>query len=117
MRLLCIAASDPYQHDAAQDLLDALLVAATFGAEVSVLFQDDGVWQLLKDQQGDRAARRGIGAQLESLPLFDVESLYADARSLHERGLTGSDLLLPVERLDTPALAALLAAHDQVIRL
>lgn len=117
MRLLYIAARPPYADDRAQELLDALLVAASFGAEVSVLFQDDGVWQLLPGQEGAALARRGLGPQLEALPLFDVERLYADAISLSERGLGADDLLLPVRALEAIDLAALLANHDQVIRL
>lgn len=117
MRLLYIAARAPYADDRAQELLDALLVAASFGAEVSVLFQEDGVWQLLPGQDGAPLARRGFGPQLEALPLFDIERLYADAVSLAERGLEADDLLLPVRALDAIDLAALLAGHDQVIRL
>lgn len=117
MRLLYIAARAPYADDSAQELLDALLVAASFGAEVSVLFQDDGVWQLLPGQDGAPLGRRSLGAQLDALPLFEVERLYADAVSLGERGLTNADLLLPVEMLDGSGLATLLASHDQVIRL
>lgn len=117
MRILYIAAADPYRDAHAQELLDALLVAATFGAEVSLLFQDDGVLQLLAGQDGKALGRRTLGAQLEALPLFDVENLHADAVSLQERGLSTDDLLLPVTVLAAPDLAALLARHDQVIRL
>lgn len=117
MRLLYIAATDPYRDSRAQELLDALLVAATFGAEVSVLFQDDGVWQLLAGQDGAPLGQRSLGAQLEALPLFDVEHLYVDRHDLRTHGLDEHDLLLPVTALDTPDLAGLLASHDQVIRL
>lgn len=117
MRILYIAARAPYGDDRAQELLDALLVAASFGAEVSVLFQDDGVWQLLPGQDGQQLGRRSLGAQLDALPLFEVEQRYADATSLTGRGLTADDLLLPVQVLHGPELAALLASHDQVIRL
>jgi len=122
MRLLYIAARAPYADDRAQELLDTLLVAASFGAQVSVLFQDDGVWQLLPGQNGAALGRKSLGAQLEALPLFEVDHIYTDAVSLAERGLAGNDqsskdLLLPAQALDAPALAALLAGHDQVIRL
>lgn len=117
MRLLYIAASDPCTHERAQELLDALLVAASFGAEVSLLFQDDGIWQLLPDQRSDLLGRRSLGAQLDALPLFDVEALYVDAHSLGERNLHAGELRLPVRPLQRDALAALVRAHDQVIRL
>lgn len=117
MRLLYIAASDPCASDRAQELLDALLVAASFGAQVSLLFQDDGVLQLLPDQDSALIARRSLGAQLDALPLFEVDALYADAASLRERGLSADALRLPAAPLEAGDLAALLRAHDQVIRL
>lgn len=117
MRILYIAARAPYSNDTAQELLDALLVSAAFGAEVSVLFQDEGVWQLHSGQDGSLLGRPSLGAQLQALPLYDVEQLYVDADSLHARGLASADLLLPVDLLQGAQLAALLAACDQVIRL
>lgn len=117
MRLLYIAASDPCASDCAQELLDTLLVAASFGAQVSLLFQDAGVLQLLPDQDTTLIGRRSLGAQLDALPLFEVDALYADAEDLRAHGLTAEDLRLPVQPLAPHDLAALLRGHDQVIRL
>lgn len=117
MRLLIIAASDPYMNWQAQELLDALLVSATFGAEVSLLFQDDGILQLLPDQDAARLGRRSLVSQLDALPLFDIDLVYVDIHSLAQRGLKTFDLALPVMALDPQEMAALLAIHDQVIRL
>ena len=73
-----------------------------------MLFQDDGVWQLLAGQDGAPLGQRSLGAQLEALPLFDVEHLYVDRHDLRTRGLDEHDLLLPVTALDTPDLAGLI---------
>jgi len=117
MRLLIIAASDPYKDWQAQELLDALLVSATFGAEVSLLFQDDGILQLLPNQDAARLGRRSLVSQLDALPLFDIELIYVDVHALAHLGLKTFDLALPVMALDAQEMAALLAVHDQVIRL
>jgi len=117
MRILYIAARAPYSNDTAQELLDALLVSAAFGAEVSVLFQDEGVWQLHGGQNGSLLGRPSLDAQLQALPLYDVDQLFVDAGSLHTRGLTVNDLILPVDLLQGAQVAALLAGCDQVIRL
>lgn len=117
MRLLYIAASDPYASLRAQTLLDALLVAASFGAQVSVLFQGHGLLQLLPEQHGATLSRRSLGAQLDALPLFDIDAIYldrADAECLH---LDLQAVALPVTWLDAPGIASLIAAHDQVVRL
>lgn len=117
MRLLYIAARAPYNNDTAQELLDALLVSAAFGAEVSVLFQDQGVFQLHAGQQGQLLGRKSLDAQLQALPLYDVEHVFVDAHSLHEFGLSAEHLIIPVQILAGSALAALVAHADQVIRL
>ena len=116
MRLLIIAASDPYAHQHAQELLDAMLVAATFGAEVSLLFQDAGILQLLPEQSSELLGRRSLSRQLNALPLFDIERVYVDLNALGQLGLKTLDLALPVMALDSQEMAALVAVHDQVIR-
>ena len=115
-RLLFIQHRPPYSDDRAAELLDALLVAAAFGQQVAVLFQDDGVWQLLPGQQGKALERKTLLAQLQALGLYDVEQLYVDQQSLRERGLEGITLGLPAQALAAHELAPLLAAHDLVLR-
>lgn len=106
----------PYGSESPSEQLDALLVAAAFGQQVAVLFQDDGVWQLLPMQDGKALERRTLGAQLQALPLYEVHTLYVDAESLRERSLAVEDLALPAQPLDGEALIALVAAHDIVLR-
>jgi tRNA 2-thiouridine synthesizing protein C len=89
---------------------------ATFGLRVAVLFQDDGVWQLLPRQDGKPLERRTLGAQLQALELYEVKALYADAASLAERGLAADQLALSVKVLEADGLQALLAEHDLVLR-
>lgn len=106
----------PYGSESAQEQLDALLVAAAFGQKVSVLFQDDGVWQLLPQQEGRALERRTLAAQLQALELYEVNMLYADAASLSERGLDSSQLALNVQVLDAVALKKLLSEQNMLLR-
>lgn len=115
-RTLFIQHRAPYGSESPQEQVDAQLVAATFGIAVSVLFQDDGVWQLLSQQDGKSLGRRSLGAQLQALELYDIRDYYVDAVSLAERGLEPGQLSLPVKVLDTAALRALIAEHDLVLR-
>lgn len=106
----------PYGSESAQEQIDALLVAAAFGQIVSVLFQDDGVWQLLAQQEGRALERRTLGAQLQALELYDIKAIYVDAASLAERGLPPDQLLLQAVPVDKKSLQKLLAAQDLVLR-
>jgi len=116
-RILFIASRSPYADERAQELLDMLLVCSTFGAGVSLLFDGDGLWQLLPDQASDQIARRSIAAQLSSLPLFDVEHIYADAKQLAKLPLPVSELCLSCQPLSTLELAMLMTQHEHIVRL
>lgn len=115
-RTLFIQHRAPYGSESPQEQVDAQLVAATFGLGVSVLFQDDGVWQLLGQQDGKALGRRSLGAQLQALELYDVRELFVDAASLAEHGLDTDRLALPAKPLDAAGVRALIAEHDLVLR-
>lgn len=106
----------PFGSESPQEQLDALLVCAAFGQQVSVLFQDEGIWQLLPAQSGRPLQKRTLAAQLQALELYEVKALYADAASLHARGIMPEDLALPVSVLDAQALQALLGQQDFLLR-
>jgi tRNA 2-thiouridine synthesizing protein C len=115
-KILFIQHKAPYGSESPTETLDAALVCAAFGQAVSLLFQGDGVWQLMNHQQGQALERKTLLAQLSALPLYDIEHLYADAASLRERGLHIDTLGLPVQALEPDDLRALIAAHDHVMR-
>ena len=52
MKFLYLLRRPPYSGSLAAEAIDSILVAGVFDQRVSVLFKDDGVLQLLKDQQG-----------------------------------------------------------------
>lgn len=115
-KILFIQHQAPYGSESPSETLDAALVCAAFGQPVSLLFQGDGVWQLLANQQGQALERKTLIAQLGALPLYDIEHIYADAASLRERGLQADTLGLPVQALEADGIRALIAAHDHVLR-
>ena len=106
----------PYQGYGALETLDALLVAAAFGQNPSVLFQGDGVWQLLQPQQPQLIGRTSVAAQLEALPLYDVNDVYVDEDSLTARGLNVTQLTLSVTLVKPRDMAAFIAQHSPIIR-
>lgn len=115
-KTLFIQHRSPYSSESPQEQLDALLVCATFGHSVSLLFQDDAVWQLIDQQSGSPLNKRTLAAQLQVLPLYDIEQLYVDAHSLQERHIDSATLTLPVTPLSSDALKKLLAEQDLIIR-
>ena len=114
-RLVLLTRRGPYGSTAPREALDAALAAAAFEVPVTIVFDGDGVWQLHRRQTPTQLGEKNLGANLEALPLFEVEDLRVTRRALDARGLVPEDLLLPVEVLDVDGLAALLASADQVL--
>jgi len=115
--LLIISRQAPWAGPAAREALDIALSGGAFDLPISMLFLDDGVFQLAPDQRPANLEQKDLQANLQALPLFGVEALYVSQRSLGERGLNATSLTLPVQALDAAALRDLLQTHDQVITI
>ena len=102
-RILFIVAHPPQRGALPRELLDALLVGAVFEQQISVLFLDEGVYQLLD--------ARGFGA----LPAYDVDDVFADKATLGRLGLGATNLAVPVRGLTRTGIRKLVASQDVVI--
>ena len=115
--LLIISRQAPWSGPGAREALDIALAGGAFDLPIGLLFLDDGVFQLIAGQQPGQLQQKDLGANLQALPMFGVESLYASQHSLNERGLSDAELNLAVQRLDDSTLTALLDRYDQVITI
>ncbi|HBX53986.1 sulfurtransferase complex subunit TusC [Pseudomonas sp. UBA2684] len=115
--LLIVSRQAPWSGPGAREALDIVLAGGAFDLPIGLLFLDDGVFQLSAAQQPSALQQKDLSANLQALPLFGVEALYASARSLLERGLAAEPLTLAVEVLDDAALTGLIERYDQVITL
>ena len=105
----------PYGTIYALESLEVVLIAATFDQDVSLVFVDDGVYELTRGQQTKDIGIKNFSPSYRALEGYDVEKLYVERHSLVQRGLTEKDLLVPVEVLDTQAMAELMAQQDVVL--
>ncbi|HMS27310.1 MAG TPA: sulfurtransferase complex subunit TusC [Burkholderiaceae bacterium] len=105
----------PYGTIYALESLEVVLITATFDQDVSLVFVDDGVYELVKGQQTKDIGIKNFSPSYRALDGYDVEKLYVDKQSLEQRGLTESDLLVPVEVLDAKAMGDLMAAQDVIL--
>ncbi|KAB0549741.1 sulfurtransferase complex subunit TusC [Pseudomonas argentinensis] len=113
--LLIISRQAPWSGPGAREALDIALAGGAFELPVGMLFLDDGVLQLAVGQTPEAVQQKDLTANLQALPMFGVEALYACAQSLALRGLRETSL--DVERLDSDGLRALIDRYDQVITL
>jgi tRNA 2-thiouridine synthesizing protein C len=105
----------PYGTVYALESLEVVLITATFDQDVSLAFLDDGVYELVKGQQTKGIAQKNFSPTYRALEDYDVEKLYVERESLHARGLSEADLLVPVAVLSSAEMGALMAEQDVVL--
>lgn len=115
--MLIITRQAPWSGPSAREALDIALAGGAFELPLGLLFLDDGVFQLAPAQQPAQLEQKDLTANLQALPLFGVDALYAARRSLVERGLNEQTLPLTVTVLDDPDLGTLMQRYDHVITL
>jgi len=105
----------PYGTVYALESLEVVLIGAAFDQDVSLVFMDDGVYQLTKNQQTDGIGMKNFSPTYRALEMYDVEKLYVDKESMEARGLTEDDLVVPVEVMDSAQLRDLMESQDVVL--
>ncbi len=113
--ILIINRRPPYGRSNAREALDVALTCGVFEQPVSLLFLDDGILQLLRDQQGAAIEQKNLAANLGALPLYDIDRLYVAEASLQQHGLSDDQLILPVQTLNREAVQQLIRDHDLVL--
>ena len=99
----------------ALEALEVVLISAAFDQDISMVFLDDGVYELVKGQQTRAIDVKNFSPAYRALEGYDIEKLYVDADSLAARGLTEDNLLVPVEVLSAAQMAELMDQQDVVI--
>lgn len=82
----------PYGTVYALESLEVVLIGAAFEQDVSLVFMDDGVYQLTKGQSTDGIGMKNFSPTYTALGDYEVNKIYIEKESLEERGLTLDDL-------------------------
>ena len=112
-----ISRSAPYGQNRANLCLDMALASAVFEQEVNYVFMGDGVYQLLKGQDGAAIASKTLGNALETLALYGIENVYAERKSLEDRGIDEAELLPGLRLIENAAIADIIGKADKVFNL
>jgi tRNA 2-thiouridine synthesizing protein C len=113
-RFLYLNRRAPHGTIYAQECLEVILVGAAFDQDVSIVFMDDGVYQILKDQDTSAIGTKNFSKTFRALEMYDVEKLYVEKESLQVRGLAEGDLNVPVEVLTSEQIGRLLEQQDVI---
>ena len=114
-RLMYVNRRAPHGTIYAWESLEVVLVGAVFDQDVSVVFMDDGVYQIMKGQDTQEIGMKNFSPAYRALEMYDVEKLYVERESLELRGLSEEQLIVPVEVLSNTELGVLMAEQDVVL--
>ena len=95
--------------------LEVVLAAGAFDQNVSLVFMEDGVYQLVKDQDTKKVGLKNFAKTYRALADFDVRQLYVEMESLRERSLSADDLIVPVEIVEAERLGELMEQQDVIL--
>ncbi len=114
-RFMYVNRKAPYGTIYALECLEVVLITAAFDQDVSVVFVDDGVFQLKKNQDTEGIGMKNFSNTYRALDDYDVEKIYVEQESLDARGLSADDLIIPVEVLNAENLRDIMDQQDVVI--
>jgi tRNA 2-thiouridine synthesizing protein C len=105
----------PYGTVYALESLEVVLIGAAFEQDVSMVFVDDGVYQLKKNQDTKLVDMKNFSPTYRALEMYDVEKLYVERESMEARGLTEDDLVVPVEVMSSKEISELMEQQDVIL--
>lgn len=92
-KFLYINRKAPHGSIYALESLEVVLIGAAFDQDVSLAFIDDGVYQLLQNQDTGGIGVKNFSATYKALGDYDVNKIYVEKESLELRGLSKDNLL------------------------
>lgn len=105
----------PYGTIYALESLEVVLIGAAFEQDVSLVFMDDGVYQLKKEQDTTATEMKNFSKTYRALEMYDVEKLYVEKESMEARGLTEDDLVVDVEVMTSEQIKDLMEDQDVLL--
>ena len=92
-KILYVNRKAPHGSIYAQESLEVALIGAAFEQDVSLAFIDDGVYQLMQNQDTADIGTKNFALTFKALGDFDVSQIYVERESLDLRGLGKEDLM------------------------
>lgn len=107
----------PYGSQSGRELLDIALMAAAFDMSINAIFMEDGVYQLLNNQQPEIVNIKNHSVTFKALELYGIETVVAVTEDIQSRNLTAEQLLPIYQQVNTDDTTQLLSQSDFVFML
>ncbi|CAL4325397.1 Protein TusC [Buchnera aphidicola (Eriosoma lanigerum)] len=106
----------PYGTSIGLEGVDAVLSASLVLKKIGLFFIGDGVFQLIPNQQPKQILLRNYVSALLLLPTYGVKTIYCCNKSLEDRGLSSTSiLLLKVKYLDIINFYKYINSYDFIL--
>lgn len=113
-KILFILRTSTYGNTPVSEAIDVILAAATLDQIVSIIFLDDGVWQLKGQQKPQVLQLKSYPQNFKLLAHYDNINLWVEEESLNERKLTLEDLFLKVNLMTRDTARDLITSQNLV---
>ena len=114
-KYLFIQRKSPCDGLQGQELLDAALMTAAFEQKLTLLFMDEGIFMLQKNQQSESRLDKHLVKTLNNLSSYGIDTVYVDKQSMADRGINENDLLIDSKMIDTNFIQDLLDQQDIIL--
>ena len=116
MKLAFLFRTAPHGNAISREGLDALLAATAFcdEEEIGIFFVDDGVLNLLDEQNPEVLLQKDFIRTFKLLDLYDIEQRFVCADSLDQYNLQTEQLIISAEKIDRTSLINKLNQAEKV---
>ena len=117
MKIAILFKTVPHGTALSREGLDAVLAATAFCDEddIGVFFMDDGVLNLLNDQQPERILQKDFIRTFKLLDLYEIEQRFICSESLEKFGIQNEQCLLSAEKIDRTSFIAKLNQAEKLL--
>lgn len=105
----------PYGRVYTAEAFRTIMGIAVFEMDICVVFMDDGVYALVKNQDPEKLDMKPLGDGFPMLKDFNVNRFVVHDQSLADRGLSKDDLVMDVEIATGEGVAEIFEAYGKVL--
>lgn len=111
-KCLFINRKSPYAGSNAQEALDMAYALSAFEHKVSLVFMDDGVLQIIRDQDPADIGIKNFSPAFRAWQDYEIDQIYVEKESLKKLGIEKSDLLIEAEILEADQIGKIISEQD-----
>ena len=117
MKTLCIIfKTAPHGNPNGREALDLALLSASFDQKVILIFSDEGVLNLVENQNPELIKAKDYIATFKALPLYEIDDIFVCQQSLLEFGLSKNTLNINEAQIaDQQCIQTQLKLADEVL--